>query len=139
MDQKKTAIKDKDRRISELEREVGVIGDRYQLQFEQLEGKIVEKDKLLEEAELGKKRFEDDNKKLIVEIEKLRAGSIQTEILKDQIGRRIRSLKNCRVSWRILRSQRKTSFRSNNTSSHLKEEIGIRSEGYLRDRCNLCS
>ena len=86
MDQKKTAIKDKDRRISELEREVGVIGDRYQLQFEQLEGKIVEKDKLLEEAELGKKRFEDDNKKLRVEIEKLRAGSIQTEILKDQIG-----------------------------------------------------
>ena len=86
MDQKKTAIKDKDRRISELEREVGVIGDRYQLQFEQLEGKIVEKDKLLEEAELGKKRFEDDNKKLRVEIEKLRAGSIQTEILKEQIG-----------------------------------------------------
>ena len=80
MDQKKTAIKDKDRRISELEREVGVIGDRYQLQFEQLEGKIVEKDKLLEEAELGKKRFEDDNKKLRVEIEKLRAGSIQTEL-----------------------------------------------------------
>ena len=56
------------------------------MQFEQLEGKIVEKDKLLEEAELVKKRFEDDNKKLRVEIEKLRAGSIQTEILKDQIG-----------------------------------------------------
>ena len=97
MDAKKQLVKDRERRIAELEGEVAVIGDRYKSQLEELQGKVVDKEKLLEEAVIARKRAEEEAKRWKAEVDRLNAEKQDADALQNQISDRESRLEELRL------------------------------------------